>query len=201
MAKHYGDIPCVKIAEAIHITTSGTTCLCGTKYKYATLGRNGESSTNIIWRELESVSCQKCKNLFKKLNFEKGGKRCVRINIEFGLLTDGDFSLRNIEYFEKAFKENEDFDYYGNVFFDSKDYPDSTYCMFAAREFVERLLTDIHVSYTHYYILEDIYQMMQPVIEFVNACKEGIIEKSISGNYSGTFVKVTIQRGKNINNS
>lgn len=68
MAKNYGDVPCVKICGIIHVTTSGISCLCGKSYTYATHGRNGESAKNIIWRELEYVSCPKCKELSDSIN-------------------------------------------------------------------------------------------------------------------------------------
>lgn len=68
MAKQYGDIPCVKIDGEIHITKSGTSCLCGRFYKYATVSRNDGHSVNIIWREMEAVTCRKCKELYNTTN-------------------------------------------------------------------------------------------------------------------------------------
>lgn len=63
MAKNYGDIPCIRLNETIHITKSGTKCLCGISYKYAKPNRENKSC-NIIWRELEVVNCEKCKKLY-----------------------------------------------------------------------------------------------------------------------------------------
>lgn len=66
MAKHYEDLPCIKIANLIHITISGTQCLCGQKYAYGKYtNRNSNHSNNIIWRNLNAVTCLKCKEKYK----------------------------------------------------------------------------------------------------------------------------------------
>ena len=65
MAKHYGDIPCVKIGNVIHITTSAVSCLCGKTYAYGKpKNRNNFSSSNIIWREIDAVTCSICKGKY-----------------------------------------------------------------------------------------------------------------------------------------
>lgn len=67
MAKYYGDIPCVKIDGIIHITTSGTECLCGCKWRYGYVNKDRpEGRHNIIWRELDIVSCNKCREMFEE---------------------------------------------------------------------------------------------------------------------------------------
>ena len=69
MAKYYGDIPCAKIGNEIHITVNSTSCLCGKSYIYGKpTNRNDLSSSNIIWRELEAVSCKDCKKKYKHYN-------------------------------------------------------------------------------------------------------------------------------------
>ncbi len=40
MANYYGDIPCAKIDGVIHITTSGTKCLCGCKWRYGYVNKD-----------------------------------------------------------------------------------------------------------------------------------------------------------------
>lgn len=65
MAKYYGYIPCVKLDDKIHITISGTKCLCGVCYAYSKPDRQGKS-TNIIWRELETVTCGECKEAYQQ---------------------------------------------------------------------------------------------------------------------------------------
>ena len=65
MAKNYGDIPCVKLGDEIHITISGTKCLCAACYAYSKPDRQWKS-TNIIWRELETVTCLECKEAYQQ---------------------------------------------------------------------------------------------------------------------------------------
>ena len=65
MAKLYGDIPCVKINGIQHITISGTECLCGQPYTYGKpMSRHSMTCNNLIWRELESVTCETCRNKY-----------------------------------------------------------------------------------------------------------------------------------------
>ena len=67
MAKHYGDIPCVKIDNQIHVTSSATACLCGMTYMYGTTDREGKAR-NIIWREPDAITCETCRNLYQQKN-------------------------------------------------------------------------------------------------------------------------------------
>jgi hypothetical protein len=65
MAKYYGDIPCTKLNGIIHITKSGTECLCGVKWQYGYINKDRpQEKPNIIWRELDAVTCNKCKAIF-----------------------------------------------------------------------------------------------------------------------------------------
>lgn len=64
MAKQYGDIPCVNLSSKTHITISGTKCLCGCGYDYSKQNRDG-TCVNIIWRNIEAVTCEKCKKLYR----------------------------------------------------------------------------------------------------------------------------------------
>lgn len=65
MAKYYGDIPCVKLDEIIHITKSGTECLCGLKWQYGYINKDRpQKKQNIIWREIDAVTCNECKEIF-----------------------------------------------------------------------------------------------------------------------------------------
>lgn len=69
MAKYYGDIPCTKLNGVIHITKSGTECLCDKKWTYGRpSNRESLHSNNIIWRELDAVTCSACKEIFEKKN-------------------------------------------------------------------------------------------------------------------------------------
>ena len=61
MAKYYGDIACTKINNKIHITISGTKCLCGKEWKYGKpSNRDTLETSNIIRRDLEAVTCERC---------------------------------------------------------------------------------------------------------------------------------------------
>lgn len=65
MAKLYGEIPCVKINGIQHITISGTECLCGQSYTYGRpINRHDMTCNNLIWRELESVTCETCRDKY-----------------------------------------------------------------------------------------------------------------------------------------
>lgn len=61
----YGDMPCVNLSGIIHITKSATECLCGDTWKYGVINRAGKSK-NIIWRDLDRVNCEKCKEIYLK---------------------------------------------------------------------------------------------------------------------------------------
>lgn len=64
MAEYYGDIPCVKQNGIIHITKCATECLCGQKWSYSRPSNREDFKTeNIIWRNLNAVTCEKCKEL------------------------------------------------------------------------------------------------------------------------------------------
>lgn len=62
MAKYYGDIACTKINNKVHITVSGTKCLCGKEWTYGKPNnRDTLETSNIIWRDLDGVTCDRCK--------------------------------------------------------------------------------------------------------------------------------------------
>ena len=70
MAKFYGDIPCANIGGTVHITVSATKLLCGREWQYRphwpqTFGRIIKC-TNIIYREIDAVTCAKCKEKYEK---------------------------------------------------------------------------------------------------------------------------------------
>lgn len=67
MAKDYGDIPTMVESGVRHITKSATECLCGYKWRYGVINRAGRS-TNIAWRTLEKVNCERCKEIYIKEN-------------------------------------------------------------------------------------------------------------------------------------
>lgn len=66
MAKYYGDIPCVNICGTIHVTQSGTQCLCGADWKCGFINKDRPNTRqNIIWREFKAITCDKCKDIYE----------------------------------------------------------------------------------------------------------------------------------------
>lgn len=61
MSKHYGDFPCVNLNGKIHITVSGTQCLCGREWAYGRPSRSEKKCVNIIWRTINAVTCDECR--------------------------------------------------------------------------------------------------------------------------------------------
>lgn len=50
MAKYYGDLPCVRIANVIHITENAFRCVCGQSWSYGRpTERESLHNNNIIW--------------------------------------------------------------------------------------------------------------------------------------------------------
>lgn len=68
MAKYYGDIPCANINNIVHITKSATQCFCEKEWSYSKpTNRNTFSTTNIIWRDLDAVTCEECVRKYIKI--------------------------------------------------------------------------------------------------------------------------------------
>lgn len=63
MAKFYGDLPCAKLGRKVHITVNSQKCLCGQEWVYDQ--PYADKRTNIIWREIEAVTCPKCRASFE----------------------------------------------------------------------------------------------------------------------------------------
>lgn len=64
MAKYYGDLPCVRIGNTIHITENAFKCVCGQSWSYGRpTERESLHNNNIIWRDISAVSCEKCRSL------------------------------------------------------------------------------------------------------------------------------------------
>ena len=67
MAKFYGDIPCAKLDKIVHITKSGTECLCGCKWQYGYVNKDRpQEKHNIIQIELDVVTCDRCREIFEQ---------------------------------------------------------------------------------------------------------------------------------------
>lgn len=124
----------------------------------------------------------------------------MKIEIVYELHTDGDYSLDNPDYFgctgRNVKTEYDDFyDYIGSKTFEDKD---ETTCRILARNFLAKFLCDgIHVSYTHFWLLEYFYNMITCLMEEIS---KGFKEDKkqffgeISGNQEGTKIIVTISK-------
>lgn len=67
MAKYYGDLPCVRIGNIIHITENAFRCVCGQSWSYGKpTNREKLCSSNIIWRTIDAVNCEKCRQVYTK---------------------------------------------------------------------------------------------------------------------------------------
>ena len=116
------------------------------------------------------------------------------ITFNYCLYTDGDFSLRNSEKFgcigQDIETEEEYYDYIGEM---TIEHNDSSRCKINMRSFLEQFLCDgIHVSYTHYYLLRDFYEIIDNMISFINQNDNGVSYRQLGGNYSGTYFSIKI---------
>lgn len=88
MAKHYGDIPCVKLDGIIHITKNGTECLCGTKWRCGYINRDRpQNRANIIWRTSDVVTCERNTDFRKTSSgcrLPLGSLYCIKLFLLFG---------------------------------------------------------------------------------------------------------------------
>lgn len=113
----------------------------------------------------------------------------MKIKIAYQLYADGDYSLRNREEFgctgfETTVNGDEYFDYIGEMTFDNDD---KYHCKSEAKTFLEKFLCDgLHVSYSHYWIIDDFYHAIEALIDFINDNDSGSYVKKLSENYSGT---------------
>lgn len=108
----------------------------------------------------------------------------MKIAIDWVYCTDGDFSIRENNFFKFKFDGE---DYSGVEIFEG----DETTVKMNARSYLEQLLCETHVSYTHYYILEDLYYMFDEAIDFIyNKENQKVFHKEITGNYDGTYVHI-----------
>lgn len=119
----------------------------------------------------------------------------MQLIVKIGLETDGDYSLLHPEQFDMSWDGNG----YFRVFrFDDNDketlypYEDKSYLQFdkwwRANSLFEHMLTDLHVIFTHHYVLDYLYHMFDDAMEAIGR-REETYYGSISGNYDGTFIE------------
>lgn len=112
----------------------------------------------------------------------------MKISIDWKYCTDGDFSIRENNLFEFKYDCGED--YFGLEIFENED---SDRAKMEARSYLEQILCETHVSYTHYYLLEDLYFLFNEAIEFLyNKENQKVFHKELGGNYDGTYVHIII---------
>ena len=97
---------------------------------------------------------------------QNGKDTLMRIEISYGFHTDGDYSLKTPKKFG-CIGENEHFDFIGTKTFTNNE---TWRCKLEAKTFLEQLLCDgIHISHTHYWLMEDFYDIIDSLIDFINA--------------------------------
>lgn len=117
-----------------------------------------------------------------------------RVDIKIGLNPDKDYSLRDAERFHMKW----DGMGWCGIFSFTRDTPQYNFedehdvqmsPSWRACNFLEKMLCEIHVSYTHYYLIKDLYEMFNSAI---NAIREDLndFESYVSGNYEGTYIEV-----------
>ena len=116
----------------------------------------------------------------------------MKIRIIYGFCTDGDYSLKNSDDFGCVGREieidEEYFDYIGVMDFENEKV---LRCKLDAKTFLKQLLCDgIHISYTHYYLIENFYGIIKSLINFIDKNNIGELCKRMYGNYEGTYIRV-----------
>ena len=124
----------------------------------------------------------------------------LKIVISIGLETEGDYSLRNSANYEMTFDGSAYFHRYEFADTSPKytwesDYDAKREPTYRAATLLEQMLCDIHVVYTHHYILDDIFHMFDDALSALGR-RENYFESSVSGNYDGTYIEISIVEEK-----
>lgn len=119
----------------------------------------------------------------------------MKLIVKIGLETDGDYSLLHEDQFGMKYDGT---GYFGVFGFDDSNktyhypYEDKSYLQFDSwwrlNSLLEHMLTDLHVSFTHHYVLDYLYHMFDDAMEAIGK-REKSYYGSISGNYEGTFIE------------
>lgn len=117
-------------------------------------------------------------------------KKCVghisnkfAVSIQWRLNTDGDFAITD---------SSNGYDYGRDI--DYEEYCDLVHFknFYDARRFLEEMLCGFSCISTKYYLIKEFYDMLEPLICFVDEKQKGKRREEMSGNYNGTFIEVTI---------
>ena len=116
----------------------------------------------------------------------------MKIKILYTFYTDGDYELRTPKNFGvtgMAIEINGDyFDYVGTLDFEEAEV---WRCKNNAKEFLQKLLCDgIHVSYTHYWLMESFYDIITKLMHFIDRNDYGVRCGELCGNQTGTKIVV-----------
>ena len=119
----------------------------------------------------------------------------MKLIVKIGLETDGDYSLLHEDQFGMKYDGT---GYFGVFGFDDSNktylypYENKSYLQFDSwwrlNSLLEHMLTDLHVSFTHHYVLDYLYHMFDDAMEAIGR-RETSYYGSISGNYEGTFIE------------
>lgn len=121
----------------------------------------------------------------------------MKICMEINLYTDGDYYLNNYMRYASTHKEDDGDYHIEKVFELNKNDSDFDLKLNVnVVSYLEKILCDMNYSYTHYYIIEDIYNLFNNAIEFVMKLHDDSYEKyfydNIGGNYDGTEITITV---------
>ena len=126
----------------------------------------------------------------------------MKITVKISLQSDGDFSL-NYDRFKKdisgLYEYEEICSQTEKNISNSEDLSltisfinnDPSKCRARADTLLSSVLTNIHVIYTHYYVLEDLFNAFDGAIRAIYTGEN--YYNSISGNYDGTDVEVIFE--------
>lgn len=119
----------------------------------------------------------------------------MQLIIKIRLETDGDYSLLHPEQFDMRF---DGCGYFGFFRFKDEDkeelypYENKSYLQFdkwwRANSLFKHMLTDLHVVFTHYYVLDELYHMFDDAMTAVSK-RDTSYYGSIGGNYDGTCIE------------
>ena len=160
----------------------------GEDITYEAIGDNRSITLLNLYEEYKKA----IDNYIQKLIDIEMAKPKLKIEINWSLHTDGDYSLDNLQEYIEDIVESGCYSGY-RVFIMSEDKG----CRREAITFLEKLLCDIRFSYTHYYIMSDMYKMFETSINFIsNRDNYGSHYEYISGNYDGTEICIKISRAE-----
>ena len=162
----------------------------GTGEKYEVKGDNNSNTLIALHEEYKKT----IDAYIEKLIAIEMAKPQLKIVIDWALYTDGDYRLDNAEEYGCKDDEREWGHYSGKqTYVMSEDKG----CRREAVSFLEKLLCDIRVGYTHYYLIKDMYEMFEKAMRFIgNKENYGAEYFYMGGNYDGTELSIKITRAE-----